>query len=42
MYWEKYKQQREIDHHKRIGIIEVPMFGRTTEVTVGLEIIDRK
>lgn len=29
---------RKIDHHKRIAIIEVELFMRKVEVTIGLEI----
>lgn len=32
---------KKINRHKRIAIIDVPMFGRTTEITVGLEVIDK-
>lgn len=32
---------KKIDRHKRIAIIEVEMFGRTTDVTVGLEIVEK-
>lgn len=30
---------KKIDRHKRIAILEVPMFGRVVETTVGLEIV---
>ncbi|MCR5293694.1 MAG: antiterminator LoaP [Lachnospiraceae bacterium] len=33
---------RRIDRHKRKAILKVPMFGRDTEIEVGLEVIDRK
>ncbi|MCC8098207.1 MAG: hypothetical protein LIO44_06625 [Eubacterium sp.] len=32
---------RKIDRHKRTARIEVNMFGRTMEVTVGLEIVKK-
>lgn len=32
---------KKIDRHKRIAIIEVEMFGRMTDVTVGLEVVNK-
>lgn len=33
---------KKIDRHKKIAILEVDLFGRSTEVTVGLEIVEKK
>lgn len=33
---------RKINRHKRIAVLSLEMFGQSTDVTVGLEIIDKK
>lgn len=33
---------RRIDRHKMTAVLEVEFFGRSTEVTVGLEIVEKK
>lgn len=33
---------KKVNRHKRIAIIEMEMFGRVTDVTVGLEIIEKR
>lgn len=33
---------KKIDRHKRMAIIEIDMFGRTTEVKLGLEIVSKQ
>lgn len=32
---------KRIDRHKKIAVLEVEFFGRSTEVTVGLEIVEK-
>lgn len=32
---------KKIDRHKKLAILEIEFFGRATEVTVGLEIVDK-
>ncbi|MDE5779385.1 MAG: antiterminator LoaP [Lachnospiraceae bacterium] len=33
---------KKIDRHKRIAVLEVEFFGRITDVTVGLEIVEKR
>lgn len=33
---------KKIDRHKKIAVLEVEFFGRNTEVTVGLEIVEKR
>ena len=33
---------KKIDRHKKIAVLEVEFFGRSTEVTVGLEVVEKK
>lgn len=33
---------KKIDRHKKLAVLELEFFGRNTEVTVGLEIVEKK
>jgi transcriptional antiterminator NusG len=33
---------KKIDRHKRLAVLQVEFFGRLTDVTVGLEIVEKR
>lgn len=36
------KAYKKIDRHKRIAVLSVTMFGNSTDVTMGLEVLHKK